>query len=117
MINKKVLDRTEEIKDLFPEDPQCYMFASMLSHAFGGIIYYNGDHCISFIDGIYYDENGYMNSSKVIIGRYTPLSEHGIKIEMGLITAMVKVHYLPHVEVSSSGVNILPEQFGITRKP
>ncbi|MGB3491898.1 MAG: hypothetical protein WBA57_04170 [Elainellaceae cyanobacterium] len=87
---KDVLDEIEKINRLFPE-PQCYLVALLLSSEFQGEIWYNSDHCITKISGVYYDKGGVViEECRKKQPDYLPLSKFGMDIKKGLVEALVK---------------------------
>ncbi len=81
----------QSIRELFGSFPEgsggCYKFASLLRGLYGGEIFYNNDHCITKIEGKFYDlfgeyeEGGlvqYINEGRLIefpISDFLPISE------------------------------------------
>jgi hypothetical protein len=87
-----VLAEILKINEVFPE-PQCYLVALLLSSQFQGEVYYNNDHCVTKIDGNYYDKGGLAN--KRVVGGdapYLPLELFGIKHKRGLMRALITKH-------------------------
>lgn len=89
MRSKKVLERIEEIKRMYGVHPQCYLVGVLLVSHFKGTIYYNGEHCITFIYDNFYDRNGVVSGADIPNLRYIPMAEYGIIQESILIDAMV----------------------------
>lgn len=54
-LEDRILERIELIKHYFGEKPQCYLVALLLAVEFKGDIWYNSDHCITYIGGKFYD--------------------------------------------------------------
>ena len=59
-----------QLRHTFPVKPNCFHFAKLLTDIFpDSRIYYNSDHCITLIEGKFYDFDGEADSKG-----YLPLS-------------------------------------------
>lgn len=82
-----VLEKIDEILDHYGSKPQCYFVATVLAGNFGGIIWYNSDHCITEIGEDFYDKKGVYPVERLAEDRYLPLHQYGMEIENTLIVA------------------------------
>jgi hypothetical protein len=85
-----VLDKIDEILDYYGSKPQCYLVATVLAGNFGGMIWYNNDHCITQIGEDFYDKKGVYPVERLARDMYIPLHQYGMDIENTLIKAAQK---------------------------
>ena len=84
----EVLEKVRTIKEFYGAKPQCYFVAMILSSNFAGEVWYDHNHCITLIDGIFYDKKGIVDPAEVKAKGFKPLKTYGIHIEDTLIDAM-----------------------------
>lgn len=87
--NENVLIEIKEILKRY-EDPQCYLMSLLLASKFKGEIFYNGDHCLTLIDGFYYDKSGIVNIEATT--SFLPLDDYGLDIVKTLMDALIIKH-------------------------
>jgi hypothetical protein len=84
-----VLEKIKNIRKRYGKKPQCYLVATILSSNFGGVVWYNNDHCVTLIDEEFYDKRGVVPIEEFEQGGYLPIHEFGIDIEASLIDALI----------------------------
>lgn len=89
-MEKQVIERIKQIKKKYGRKPQCYLVATILAGNFGGIIWYDHNHCITQIGEDFYDKTGLYPIEKFESRAYMPLHEYGMDIEHTLIEAAQK---------------------------
>lgn len=85
-----VLNKIKAIKRKYGRKPQCYVVATILSGNFGGMIWYDSNHCITQIGEEFYDKRGLVPIEEIENGNYIPLHQYGMDIEHQLIVAAQK---------------------------
>ena len=90
-LQTEVVKKIKEIKSVWPE-PQCFLLACILAGNYGGVIWYNGEHCITLINGRFYDKGGPFATDRVTKERYIPLYEYGVQAEAALVNALIHKH-------------------------
>jgi len=90
-MSKEILDRIDQIHKAYPK-PQCYLVAILLATRFAGEIWYDHNHCITLIEGNYYDKSGKVDNEDVIGKNYLPLDMYHFEQEEALMNALIKKH-------------------------
>ncbi len=85
-----VLDKVKEIKKRYGRKPQCYLVATILASNFGGVVWYNSNHCVTEIGEEFYDKRGIVPVEEFERDGYLPIHEFGIDIESALMGALIE---------------------------
>jgi hypothetical protein len=89
-LKEQVADRTAEIKRLYGDHPQCYLFAVLMCTYFDAVIYYDHNHCVVQIGDWFFDRNGEYPVEEVIKKNFLPLQNYGMDIEKTLMDALIE---------------------------
>jgi len=91
-MDESILEKIEDIKRRYGENPQCYLVALILASNFAGEVWYNSNHCVTLIGEKFYDKKGVISVSDFEKGDYLPIYEFGIDQEAALLTALMEKH-------------------------
>lgn len=89
-----VLEAIAEINAVWRKpEVQCYLMALLLAAQFQGEIYYDHNHCITKIDGVFYDKSGVVFIEDMDTEfLHLEKAQFGIHIKKTLIDGLIDKH-------------------------